>query len=141
MSIQRLGKALALTALLAAFGQGVPATRPSLDSLVKDLSNNNYAARENAQKLLLETPIAQLDRLRRIVSSVSDPEAVIRLQAIMKSLESIESTSTPPVTINVANASFSEVGKALAQATGTAIEGDNLASDARFTLNAVDATG
>jgi hypothetical protein len=147
--LQQRSTAVAAVVLWAAFcwrgasAQELPAATPSpsdaaVDALVLGLGNANYAAREKSQKALYELPMSALPRLRQLNAANTDPEVTLRLREVLSVLESIEATTTAPISVDFKDASYSEVGAALAKATGASIEGDNLTSLDRFTLSAKD---
>lgn len=131
-------------ALLAAVGFCLAAAPPAdppptLDTLLKQLADPNFATRENAQRQLESLPLTQRDTLAKIAENTTDAEAKSRLTQIVDHMDELLATDPPPLSLDLTNATYEQVNAALAKITTINIgPPPGPADDDRFNLKAAN---
>src|SRR5688572_15923675 len=104
--------ALLLTVLLAATPATQPATGPStqpsepqIRELVKQLSSDDWKAREKAQAAIVELGAAAKPVLEQLARDVKEDEARTRLEAAMRQIEENDRVSPTLITLHHKDAS------------------------------------
>ena len=122
----------ALLALLAAAPATRPATvpatgpaEPQVRELVKQLSSDDWKARENAQSAIVELGPAAKPLLEQLARDVKEDEARTRLEAALRQIDDNDRVSPTLITLRHANAPAEVVAR-------------DIARQARVEINAFD---
>jgi hypothetical protein len=107
--------------------------------VVKQLGSEEFAVREAAQRELEKAGMKDREALKALAEGTKDAEVKARLMKRSEALEEEAAVNPPGISIDVKDASLTEVAAALNEATGagfTAIEGSM--EGVSYTLKAVD---
>jgi hypothetical protein len=99
-----------------------PANDPVLRRLLDRLADADYEVRTAAQKDLDAIPAEQRDLIVKLAEAATDPEARARLQKRIDTIDEQAATNPPPISLDLHDASFSDMVDALKKATGANIQ-------------------
>src|SRR5262249_54640447 len=121
----------------------VPATSVTNDDarwkeLLKQLASEDFRTRDGAQKVLGKSTWRDLAALRRLAEGAADEEVKARLAQRVTEIEDEIAVNPPPVSLDIKDASVSEMTDALSQAMGIPMDGipiNGPRTDKTFTLS------
>jgi hypothetical protein len=119
--------------------QPAPAAQPdeSWSTLLRQLGADDFAQRDAAQKQLDQTTWRELPRLQQFADAATDAEVKARLADRIRVIQEDLAVNPPPISIELHNASLSQVAAALSKALGVPLESQG-ATDESYTLSATD---
>ena len=94
----------------------------ALATLMHDLSAEEFKVREAAQAMLNRIPVTQRDALKRLADAAKDAELQARLLGRVEDMDEELALNPPGITLQLKDATLTEVGAALSKETGVSID-------------------
>src|SRR3954464_2052731 len=111
-AIRVLAAVVCASSCLAQSTQPVP---PEIPALIKQLSDDNYQTRQDAQDQLVRFGTDARPALQELLTRTTDPEARTRAEAALGMIEENRTTGASLVTLHVADAAADVVLKELSK--------------------------
>ncbi|HVS70680.1 MAG TPA: hypothetical protein VHQ47_05435 [Phycisphaerae bacterium] len=133
----------ASTAPAPAGATGAAATQPLVDpgpwkAAIEQLGSEDFATRKAGATALQKATWRNLDLLRKLGKSASDPEVKEQLLARVQQIEEDLAANPPPITLQLDNANFSEMVDALGKALDRPLQAIGGRQGGPYTIHAVD---
>lgn len=101
--MKRFGWVILLACAAAARGQE-PSTRPSIEPLVKQLSAQNWKARQQAQDRIVQLGDEAVPRLEQLIKETGDEEVRSRAQAALRQIQANDKSAPTLITLHMKDA-------------------------------------